>query len=118
MFLMSFFTILRDDFEKLWKHEEPTIEAALKAAVKSVEPVWKTALGAIVLSTVTNLQGLAQSAGGTTAATTAAARVAAAAEAAGLKASKSTINTFIELAVQKLNAANAALGTTAPAPKA
>jgi hypothetical protein len=83
-----------------------------------VEPVWKTALGAIVLSTVTNLQGMAQTAGGATAASTAAVRIAQAAEIAGVSASKSTINTFIELAVQKLNAANAALGTTAPAPKA
>ena len=115
---MSLFTIIRDDFEKLWKREEPTIEAALKSALKSVEPVWKTALGAIVLSTVTNLQGLSKSAGGTTAASTAAARIATAAEAAGLSASKSSINTLIELAVQKLNAANAALRAGAPIPKA
>ncbi len=103
--LMSniFKTIIKD-VEGLWDKEEPVIEAALLDAAKAIEPVWKTALGKIVLATVTDLQGYASSAGGPAAAKVAVVQVGVAVEAAGKTASTSTVNTLIELAVQKLQA--------------
>jgi hypothetical protein len=100
--MANIFTTIIDDIKGLWEKEKPAIEAGLSDVLKAVEPVWKTALGSIVLSTVTNLQGYAASAGGAAAAKTAANQVAVALKAAGKTAAQSTINTLIELAVQKL----------------
>ena len=60
---MSFLTTIKNDIEALWRKEEPTVEEALKAAVKAVEPVWETALGKLALATVQGLTGYAASNG-------------------------------------------------------
>jgi hypothetical protein len=116
--LSNIFTRTIQDIEGLWKKEEPVVESAINAAVKAVEPVWKTALGQIVMSTVTNLQSYAASQGGAAAAKLAAQNVATASQAAGISAAKSTVNTLIELAVTKLSTEAATLGQTAAAPAA
>lgn len=112
---MSWIKTVVDDVEGLWKREEPVIEAGLKDVLTAVEPVWKTALGSIVLATVTNLQDYAKSEGGAAAAKTAAAQVGVALTAAGKTAATSTVNTLIELAVQKLQTVEPALTTPAAA---
>ena len=107
--MASIFTRIKTEIEALWEKDKPVLESGLKAVLAAAEPIWKTALGSIVLSTCTNLTAVAAAGGGALAASTAAKQIAVAAEAAGVTAEKSTVNTLIELAMQKL-------ATLAPAP--
>ena len=113
--MANIFSRIISDMEGLWKKEEPAIQSALSDVVKAIAPVWKTALGSIVMSTVSNLQGYAAGAGGAAAAELAAKQIAVATKAAGVTAANSTVNTLIELAVQSLSSANTALQGPPPA---
>ncbi len=110
---MNIFSEIVNDIKSLWKKEEPTIIADLKTVVEAAEPLWETALGKVALSSVTALQGYAASNGGAAAAELAGKQIAASAASAGVTASKSTVNTLIELAVQKIQTAAAELPTAA-----
>ena len=105
--MTNLFTTLVDDIKGLWEKEKPVIEVGLTNVLAAVKPIWKTALGSIVLATVTNLQGYAASAGGPAAAKLAVEQVGVSLKAAGKSASAATVNTLIELAVQELGAAGA-----------
>src|SRR6266550_1990448 len=104
MSIKSFFKRIGKDIESLWVKEEPDIVAALEAALQSLEPVWATALGKLVLSTVESLQGMAAAGNGVQASIQAAEAIAKAAAADGVAASRNSIDLLVKAAVAKLKA--------------
>jgi hypothetical protein len=114
-YFMSIFERVKAEIESFWEKDSPTIEAGLKAALKSAEPIWKTSLGSVVLSTVSNLQIIAASGGTAVDAEAAAKSVALAAVTAGVTAKKSAVSLLVQLAIQKLEESASALGA-APTP--
>lgn len=106
---------IEGDIKGLFEKEKPIVESALKAALKAVEPVWKTVLGKIIYETVADAAKVAASGGSLKSVEAMGKDIAATASTAGIAAEGQTVTALIGLAAQKIaaEAAAASVGTTA-----
>ncbi len=101
------------DIKALFEKEKPVIENALKAALKAVEPVWKTALGGIIMKVVLDAAQVV-AAGGTLKSIEAMVEdVLGAAKSAGVTAEGQSVTTLIGLAAQQIASEAATAGIAA-----
>ena len=103
------------DIKGVFEKEKPVIENALKAALKAVEPVWKTALGGIIMKVILDA-AQAVAAGGTLKSIEAmVGDVVGTAKAAGIAAEGQSVTALIGLAAQQIAAEAATAGISTPA---
>ena len=104
---MSFLTVIENDVKNLWHKEAPTIENALKVALKDVEGIWATAFGKELLTAAAQLS--------TATPTTLDATVEsilATAKTNGISATKSSVTALIGLGASALESGAVSLSAT------
>lgn len=103
-------TDLGHDIKSVFEKEKPTVEAALKAALKAVEPVWLTALGKIIMQAVLDAAKVAAAGGSLKSIEALVSDILGTAKTAGITAEQQTVTTLVGLAAQQIAAEATAAG--------